>query len=99
VIGVPESQLHARTQRSKLQLALLKEVDQSRLRLSSRLIRIDQQPSGKLSIEFEDGFRDEVDLLVGADGVRSVSFVYRYCSLLKCDLTSVEGGQELRISK
>jgi len=79
VIGVPKSQLHARTHRSKLQLALLKEVDQSRVRLSSRLIRVDQQDSGKLSIEFEDGFIDEVDLLVGADGVRSVSFILRLC--------------------
>ncbi|RDW74951.1 hypothetical protein BP6252_06093 [Coleophoma cylindrospora] len=70
--GVPENQLHARTHRAKLQLAMLKEVDQNRVRLSSRLIKVDRMPSGKLLIEFQDGFIDEVDLLVGADGIRSV---------------------------
>ncbi|KAN0102110.1 FAD/NAD(P)-binding domain containing protein [Hyaloscypha variabilis] len=37
-----------------------------------RLITIEEQPSGKLLLKFEDGFTDLVDLLVGADGVRSV---------------------------
>ncbi|PMD42169.1 FAD/NAD(P)-binding domain-containing protein [Hyaloscypha variabilis F] len=39
---------------------------------TSRLITIEEQPSGKLLLKFEDGFTDLVDLLVGADGVRSV---------------------------
>ncbi|TVY93395.1 Salicylate hydroxylase [Lachnellula willkommii] len=37
-----------------------------------RLVRVNQEPSGKLVIKFQNGFEDEVDLLVGADGVRSV---------------------------
>ncbi|RDL35181.1 Uncharacterized protein BP5553_07112 [Venustampulla echinocandica] len=70
--GVPKTQLHARTHRAKLQQALIDEVDQSRVRLSSRLVSVVKKPSGKLLIEFQDGFKDEVDLVVGADGVRSV---------------------------
>ncbi|TVY20503.1 Salicylate hydroxylase [Lachnellula arida] len=69
---VPKAHLHARTHRAKLQFALLKEVEQSHVRLSSRLVRVNQEPSGKLVIKFQNGFEDEVDLLVGADGVRSV---------------------------
>lgn len=72
-IGIPEKELHARTHRSKLQLALLQEVDQSRVRLSSRFTSVSKTASGTLLLEFQDGFTDEVDLLVGADGVRSVS--------------------------
>lgn len=56
-----------------LQKALLKGVDQSRLRLSSRLVEVTQLPSAAYYLRFEDGHTDEVDLLVGADGVRSVS--------------------------
>ncbi|KAE9369815.1 putative monooxygenase [Stipitochalara longipes BDJ] len=72
ITDIPPQYLHARTQRSKLQDALFREIDESRLRLKSRLIKIEQQPSGKLLLKFEDGFTDLVDLLVGADGVRSV---------------------------
>ncbi|KJK62592.1 hypothetical protein P875_00095223 [Aspergillus parasiticus SU-1] len=52
--------------------ALLKAVDKPKLRLSSRLIEIHELPSKVLSLRFEDGHKDEVDLLIGADGVRSV---------------------------
>lgn len=61
--------------RSKLQAALLKNVDKSRIQLSKRLVSIEKLPSGRLQIEFDDGLRDEVDLLVGADGIRSVSIL------------------------
>ncbi|CAK39155.1 FAD/NAD(P)-binding domain-containing protein [Aspergillus niger] len=68
----PPRYLHARTLRSVLQQALLKGVDKSKLRLSSRLAEIVQLASGAFFLRFEDGHTDEVDLLVGADGVRSV---------------------------
>jgi salicylate hydroxylase len=71
--GTPESQLHARAHRAKLQNALLKEVDTKHISLSKRLIKVTRQASGRQLIEFQDGFKDEVDLVVGADGVRSVS--------------------------
>ncbi|EXJ93162.1 hypothetical protein A1O3_01719 [Capronia epimyces CBS 606.96] len=74
----PSNHLHARTRRSVLQKAILKEVDLSHVRLQSRLVRVEQRPGGRLRLEFEDGFEDEVDLLVGADGVRSVARAFAF---------------------
>ncbi|EHY59865.1 hypothetical protein HRR90_008747 [Exophiala dermatitidis] len=71
-LDTPPQHLHARTRRSVLQNALLKEVDLSHVRLKSRLVKIERQANGRLRLMFEDGFEDEVDLVVGADGVRSV---------------------------
>ncbi|KAJ4194396.1 hypothetical protein NW755_003152 [Fusarium falciforme] len=68
----PKSQLSCRQRRAKLQAALLKEVDQSRIQLSKKLVDIEKLPSGRVVIRFEDGHTDEVDLLVAADGIRSV---------------------------
>ncbi|KAE8155323.1 FAD/NAD(P)-binding domain-containing protein [Aspergillus avenaceus] len=68
----PQRYKHARALRTILQTALLKGIDQSKLRLSSRLIQVSELPNKALSLRFEDGHTDEVDLLVGADGVRSV---------------------------
>ncbi|KAE8166062.1 monooxygenase [Aspergillus tamarii] len=68
----PPRHKHARALRSVLQQALLKAVDKEKLRLSSRLVEIRELPNKTLSLRFEDGHADEVDLLIGADGVRSV---------------------------
>ncbi|KAE8372491.1 FAD/NAD(P)-binding domain-containing protein [Aspergillus bertholletiae] len=68
----PPRQKHARALRSVLQQALLTAVDQTKLRLSSRLVEISELPNKALSLRFADGHADEVDLLIGADGVRSV---------------------------
>lgn len=76
--GTPPGQLHARALRSVLQKGLLQSVDKSILRLSSRLENIARNPSGTLSLRFREGHTDEVDLLVGADGVRSVRRIMIY---------------------
>lgn len=70
--GTPSRHKHARALRTILQKALLKAVDKTKLRLASRLVEINELPDKSLSLRFEDGHTDEVDLLVGADGVRSV---------------------------
>ncbi|KAI3555554.1 hypothetical protein CABS01_13264 [Colletotrichum abscissum] len=72
----PPQQVSCRMVRAKLQAALLKEVDQSRIKTSKKLIDITKLSTGRIAIRFEDGFSDEVDLLVGADGIRS--FVRSY---------------------
>ncbi|KAE8420689.1 monooxygenase [Aspergillus pseudocaelatus] len=68
----PPRHKHARALRSVLQQALLKAVDKEKLRLSSRLVEIHELPNKALSLQFQDGHADEADLLIGADGVRSV---------------------------
>lgn len=61
-----------RLRRALLQAALLKEVDKSRVQVSKKLVKVEKLSSGKVEIKFDDGYTDEVDLLVGADGIRSV---------------------------
>ncbi|KAI1141714.1 FAD/NAD(P)-binding domain-containing protein [Hypoxylon sp. FL0543] len=69
----PPHQRPCRAHRAKLQQALLREVDQNRIRAGTKLVHISVPDSGeKLQLVFEDGFADEVDVLVGADGIRSV---------------------------
>ncbi|KAL2675767.1 hypothetical protein Neosp_011958 [[Neocosmospora] mangrovei] len=61
-----------RAQRSVLQQALLREVPAGIINIGKKLITIERLPSGKIELTFADGSRDQVDLLVGADGIRSV---------------------------
>ncbi|KAL2841588.1 hypothetical protein BJY01DRAFT_249515 [Aspergillus pseudoustus] len=69
----PPHHLHARVFRSVLQKALLQNVNQSNLHLSTRLERITQHRlTGPVTLQFSSGQTDEVDLVIGADGVRSV---------------------------
>ncbi|KPM43908.1 hypothetical protein AK830_g2582 [Neonectria ditissima] len=68
----PPHQRPCRAHRSKLQQALLKETNQSRIRVGRKLVSTSQLESGRLRLSFEGGYTDEVDLLIGADGIRSV---------------------------
>jgi 2-polyprenyl-6-methoxyphenol hydroxylase-like FAD-dependent oxidoreductase len=69
----PTSQLSCRVRRSILQAALLKEVDKSKVKLSTRLVGLEKLSNGQVKINFDDSSTDQVDLLVAADGIRSVS--------------------------
>ncbi|KAH8892194.1 FAD/NAD(P)-binding domain-containing protein [Thozetella sp. PMI_491] len=68
----PSHQIPCRAHRAVLQHALLKKVDQSRIQIGRKLLKIVRQPNKKLGLRFDGGLVDEVDLLVGADGIRSV---------------------------
>lgn len=59
--------------RGKLQRALLREVDQDRIRTSEKLVSVEQGNDGQFRLSFASGFASKVDLLLGADGIRSVS--------------------------
>lgn len=73
---VAPHQAPCRVHRGKLQKALLKEVDQDRIRTGAKLVNVERLPSKKLRLIFSDGSTSEVDLLIGADGIRSVSKSY-----------------------
>ncbi|RPD60746.1 salicylate hydroxylase, partial [Lentinus tigrinus ALCF2SS1-6] len=69
---IPEHKRHIRTQRARLQQALLKVAPKERIHLQKRLVQVNVHPSGEVNLDFEDGFSTDVDLVVGADGIRSV---------------------------
>lgn len=62
-----------RTQRTKLQSTLLSHVKPGVLQLSKRLERIEDLGNAGVKLYFSDGIIDNADLVVGADGIRSVS--------------------------
>ncbi|KAH7176447.1 hypothetical protein EDB81DRAFT_897767 [Dactylonectria macrodidyma] len=69
--NVNPKHVSCRLRRALLQAALLKEVDETKIHISKKLVKVEKLSSGKVEITFEDGFTDQVDLLVGADGIRS----------------------------
>ncbi|OAP61504.1 hypothetical protein AYL99_03707 [Fonsecaea erecta] len=62
-----------RVRRTRLQSALLKQVAPETIKLNKRLVALKNLPQGGISLLFEDGFETTADLVVGADGIRSVS--------------------------
>lgn len=61
-----------RTQRTKLQSALLAHVRPGSLQLSKRLEQVEDLGDDGVRLYFADGAIQTADLVVGADGIRSV---------------------------
>lgn len=61
-----------RTQRTKLQSALLGRVQPNTIQLSKKLTGIEKKDEGGMELRFKDGTVVVADLVVGADGIRSV---------------------------
>jgi 2-polyprenyl-6-methoxyphenol hydroxylase and related FAD-dependent oxidoreductases len=71
--NVAPHQAPCRIHRGRLQKALLKNVDQRRVQPGKKLVKVERVDSGRLRLVFSCGSLDEVDLIIGADGIRSVS--------------------------
>jgi len=56
--------------RSRLQQALLEEIDAKKIHLNKKLTTLSQS-NQKVKISFEDGVSTEADLVIGADGIKS----------------------------
>lgn len=71
---VGEPRYHdTRVRRTVLQDALKSHVPSIIIQLRKRLVDIIQQPGGSVTAVFEDGTSSDADLIIGADGIRSVS--------------------------
>ncbi|WVQ94612.1 hypothetical protein IAU59_001692 [Kwoniella sp. CBS 9459] len=68
----PDAPPRSRIERYKLQNALLSQVPKGLIQLSKRLAKIEESPKGT-TLTFEDGTTaGPFDLIIGADGLRSV---------------------------
>ncbi|TFK47653.1 FAD/NAD(P)-binding domain-containing protein [Heliocybe sulcata] len=67
-----ENRPNIRTQRTKLQSALLSHVRPGIIQLSKRLLRVIDKVSNGVELQFQDGTVVTADLVIGADGIRSV---------------------------
>lgn len=62
-----------RVRRTRLQQALLAKVPPGIIQLNKRLVSLENLEQGGVRLVFEDGTETTADLVVGADGIRSVS--------------------------
>ncbi|KAH7066594.1 putative FAD-binding monooxygenase, partial [Paraphoma chrysanthemicola] len=61
-----------RTQRTKLQSSLLAHVPPGIIQLSKKLSRLEDKSNHGVTLYFQDGTTAQADLVVGADGIRSI---------------------------
>lgn len=71
----PDKYFEIRAKRTVLQKALRDALPEDIVKLRKRLLSLDQLPKGGVKLSFEDGTTAEVDLVIGADGIRSVSSI------------------------
>jgi salicylate hydroxylase len=76
-----------RTQRTKLQSALLSAVQPSTFQLGKKLARMEYQGASGIALTFKDGSSATADLVVGADGIRSVR-----AATIQCHIESFAHG-------
>lgn len=70
----------ARFHRGHLQQALLKHVPRDNINLKKKLVFAKVDPETGVEMHFQDGTIAKADLLIGADGIRSVSFLLPFLS-------------------
>lgn len=89
-----------RVHRWRLQQALVKEVDQRRVCIGSKLVSALEIDGEKVRLLFEGGVTDEVDLVIGADGIRSVSLHnYQACSYFALFIKKPTARSKVRIPR
>ncbi len=83
----------ARYHRGHLHQALAENVPSGIIHLGKKPVAIDIDPGQGVTLKFQDGSTATADLLLGADGLRSVSLIFnfllRYYHLLIC----TKGGE------
>ena len=77
--GDPKYQ-EIRARRTVLQAALLSAVPKTAIRLRKRLVRVITLAEGGSRLTFDDDSTVDADLVVGADGLRSVSYSTSHCT-------------------
>lgn len=76
-----------RTQRITLQSALLSHVRPNTIQLSKKLAQMTDQGAEGVELRFKDGTVVTADLVVGADGIRSVCSSSLFCLFTKYSLS------------
>lgn len=71
--SLPVKYQSRRVRRTRLQRSLLSQVPAGIIQLRKELISIENLPEGGASLNFSDGTQAFADLVVGGDGIRSVS--------------------------
>lgn len=71
--SLPVQYQSQRVRRTRLQKALINQVPSGIIQLRKELVSIENIPEGGANLYFSDGTQVFADLVVGGDGIRSVS--------------------------